>query len=200
MSETEQTTHARTLVYAATRAVLLDAEVVPSGQLFVERSEPVQMGEALPAVFIGAGPIRLERDGGTAKFRGEFSLSVQVLARGDDGYDVAVERDEAMMLVKRALLAPGSVWARWTGETTEPRDRPKWEVLSVTESASRGRGEGAEHISSAVLELGLKIAESIVDLPEDASPPPVEVVLTTKRDAPTEDTGDEPLMTNEVTL
>lgn len=191
-------THPRTEVYAATRAVIIAAEIVSPDCVFVERAEPVQMGEPLPAIMIGAGPLRLERDGGTAKFKGQLTLTVQVIARGDDGYNVALERDDAMERVKSALLAPGSVWSRWAGETETPHSKPRWEVLSVDESASRGRGEGAELLSSAVLELGLKVAETITDLPEDATAL-TSVLVTTKRHAPTEDTGDEPLMQHEVT-
>lgn len=194
----DEVLHTRVQVYAATRAVLLDANVVPSDQIFVERTESVQVFEKLPAVFIGAGTTRLERDGGTAKFKGAFRLSIQIIVRGDDGFEAARERDAVVVLIKRALLAGGSVWPRWTGETTPARDRPMWDVIEVEETATRGKSEGHELLSSAVLELTLKIAEVVTDLPEDAVALG-SVRVTTKRDAPTEDTGDEPLMENEVT-
>jgi len=179
--------HHRTEIYKATRAVLRDANTAAGDRIFIERTEPVTLKEQLPAIFLGMGESRLERGTDTTRFEGRCVLTLEFVADGEDGEKGAEQRDDLVEEGKVALLAPSSVWTRWTSETEDPGEQHRFVCTDFTETPRRIKNEGARLLSTCVLELELTIAESPTDPDEDLDDLD-QVVVTNKTTDPDDET------------
>lgn len=162
--------HLMSHIYEATKVRLVEANTGAVDRIFVERFEPIQDTEVLPAIMIAFTSSRLERESSTTRFKGEAPLTIEAVVDGRNGDEAQQTRGELVEEIKAALLAPGSPWPRFVERGGALAANPLWQVVSVSETVRRGRTESARLISTSLLELVLKVQEHIVDLPEDATP------------------------------